>query len=638
MLVPLLAVLIAAQPDPCQDFYDYACNEWLAENPRPPELPTWSVYGTMQRRTSELVHGLLERAAKPGRKRPIERQVGDFFASCTDEERIDALGLAPIQPLLDRIAKIATRADLARMMGEIDRLDASVLFSFYSSPNPTNPGRFVADLHDAGRTVEARSFYLEASEQSKRDALAGHLERIFAILGHSKTLAASEARAVLRLETELTKVALAPVELQEAERLASLYPLREVERATAHFDWAAYRKARGAPRPRVVRVPGFARLPDLDALLATTPLEDWRALLTWSAIRALGPMLPRALRDERFRFSSTFMRGVTEQPPRWRTCVALADRILAFAVGKLYVDAAFPTSGKKRASEIAERLRATMERSIEGADWLAAPTRKQALKKLKAIRFKLAYPERWRDYAELKIHRGDALGNWSRGLQHEDRRLMSRIEQRVDRSEWFDPPTQLNGSNQEFNSILFSAAILQPPFFDPAGDPAAMYGAFGAVLGHEITHSFDNDGRYRDERDTTRNWWTDEDAESFEARTACYQRQYSGYSVAGHPLDGRLTLAENIADNGGLALGYRAFHALEPREDLDADRRLFRAWGLIRCTHYTDQEQIDWLGTDPHSPGRFRVNGVVSNMPEFARAFGCKADDPMVRAQPCRLW
>jgi putative endopeptidase len=634
---------------PCADFYRYVCGVWMKENPIPADQPAWGRPNELIERNRTTLREILDAvAADEAHRSPSERQTGDFYASCMDEKGIEAKGTAPLRAELDRIAALASKRELAPLVAQLQLDGANVLFSFSSSQDFKNAAAVLAIASQGGMGLPDRDFYLKTDAKSveQRMAYAAHVERMLALSGEPEPQARTDAAAVMEIETALAKSALDAVSRRDPTKLYHMTSRAELAALTPSFDWNAYLTALEAPAIAQVNVtePDFLR--GVERLIAATDLPRLRAYLRWQAVSSAAPLLPAAFVDENFAFYGRTLSGAKENQPRWKRCVTLTDGAIGEALGKVYVERAFPPAAKERTQAMVAAIERAMEEDIEALPWMTAPTKQQAMVKLHHLANKIGYPEVWRDYGKLAIVRGDALGNAFRANAFETRRQLAKIGRPVDRGEWaMTPPTVNAYYNPLTNDINFPAGILQPPAFDARRDDAYNLGAIGGVIGHELTHGFDDQGRRFDGDGNLRDWWTPADAQEFDKRASCIADQYSGYTAVGDlKLNGRLTLGENAADNGGARLAYMAltesYKGKEPRivDGLTPEQRFFVGAAELNCENRSPEIERLLALTNPHSPHRYRIDGVVSNMPEFARAWGCKAGDPMVRANACRVW
>ncbi|HUG23013.1 M13 family metallopeptidase [Piscinibacter sp.] len=636
--------------DPCADFYAYSCGGWQRNNPLPPDQESWSVYAKLHEDNLRFLWGLLAEAAavRPDRT-PAEQKTGDYFAACMDEPAIDAAGLAPLRRTLARIAGLRSVKALAPLVAGLHLSGAGgAMFGFGSEQDFGNSTRVIAFADASGLGLPDREQYLAKDARSReiRRAYRAHVARIFELAGHRRPAAEAAARTVIGMETELARASLSRVQRRDARKLYHLMTSAQLQRLAPAFDWRAYLRTSAVPTSQPVNVAEPAFFRRLDRLLATRALADWKTYLRWHTLNAHAPTLHAPMARADFDFYATTLRGVEEMPPRWKQCVRWVDRDLGEALGRMFVARTFAPETKQRAADMAEHIRQAMEARIRALDWMGPKTQQQALAKLATLVNKIGHPERWRDYGALEIRRDNFFGNVQRGLGFEARRQLAKIGHPVDRSEWgMTPPTVNAYYNALMNDMNFPAGILQPPLFDPELDDAPNYGNTGSTIGHELTHGFDDEGRRFDAQGNLRDWWTAQDAAEFDKRTACIVEQYGGYTVVDDiKINARLTLGEDVADLGGTVLAYAAWkaatadQALVPIDGFTPEQRFFIGMAQWACSN--ERPQVLRLGAlaDPHSPPRYRVNGVLSNLPEFARAFSCKAGQPMVREKPCRVW
>jgi len=634
---------------PCDDFYQYVCGNWKLAHPIPADRPSWGRFDELQERNLAILHTILEEDAvdAPGRN-PIQRQIGDFYAACMDEVGIEAKGIAPLKPMLDRIAGLADRAALADLVAHLHPAGVSVLFGFSSLQDFKDATQVLAIADQGGLGLPDRDYYLkdDAKSVEQRKLYLAHVHNMLALSGEPADRAAAEAQAVLDFETALAKVSLDLVSRRNPQNLYHRMTPKDLQALTPGFAWDRYFAGVSAP-PIValnVTVPDYFR--GLDAVIAKTDLGTLRAYLRWQLLHASVGFLPKAFVDENFSFYDKVLFGTKELKPRWKRCVAATNSGLGEALGQAFVAKAFSQESKARTRAMVRELEAALKKDIETLPWMTPMTRRAAVVKLAGVANKIGYPDHFRDYSSIRVDRHDALGDVARASRFEFERQLKKIGKPVDRGEWgMTPPTVNAYYNPLMNDINFPAGILQPPFYTATADDAVNFGAIGAVIGHELTHGFDDQGRKFAANGNLEDWWTPEDAKEFEKRASCVADQYSGYTaVADVKVNGRLTLGENTADNGGLRIAYIALGDEmkgKPEakvEGFTPEQRFFLGWGQIWCDNSSPEALRLRALTNPHSPGRYRVDGVVSNMPEFQQAFHCAAGAPMSPENRCRVW
>ncbi len=631
---------------PCDDFYQYACGTWLKTNPIPADQSSWGRFSELAERNQLTLKTILEKASLVDASRnAIQRQIGDFYAACMDEASIDKKGVAAIRSELDRIAGLQSPAAVASELGRLHTFGINALFSFSSGQDFKDSTEVIAQLDQGGLGLPERDYYFKDDQKSNdlRRKYVDHIRKMFVLIGRSDADAASAAFAVMAFETALAKASQDVVTRRDPMKTYHRMPLEQAEKSAPSFDWSAYFAATGAPKFSVVNVVSPEFFAALDIVMKSPALRDY---LAWHYAHGEAPLLSKAFQDENFSFYSKTLTGAAEMKPRWKRCVSYADGDLGEAVGRDFVEQTFGADGKDRTLKMVHALEKSLGDDLEQLDWMTPTTKTRAVEKLHAITNKIGYPEHWRDYSSVKITRDDAVGNDERATVFEYQRQLNKIGKPVDRLEWgMTPPTVNAYYDPQMNNINFPAGILQPPFFDKTIDDAVNFGAIGAVIGHELTHGFDDEGRQFDAKGNLNNWWTGKDADAFETRVQCLVDEYGSFVVEGDlKLNGKLTLGENTADNGGLRIAYMALmNSLagkmpSKKDGLTAQQRFFLGWGQIWCDNERPEYQRLIAQTNPHSIDRFRVNGSVSNMPQFAQAFGCKAGDPMVREKACRVW
>lgn len=663
LLVSLLGVCaLAQQPsgfstsnmdmtaNPCGDFYQYACGTWLANNPIPADQSAWGTFDVLADRNRAVLHDILEKASANDPKRsPVEQKIGDFYQACMDEPSIDKLGLKPLDPELTRIDSIVSKDQIAAELIRLHPWGVGVFFNFSSSPDAKNSMQMIADADQGGLGLPDRDYYLRTDAKSVqlRDQYVAHVTKMLELSGETAAQAAAGAQAVLHIETQLAKGSLDVVSRRDPQKTYHKMSTRQLAALAPGIDWQKYFAGLNTPSfsDLNVDVPDFFKT--VNDVLTTTTLANLKTYLRWHLIHAEAPLLSKAFVDENFHYYGQILTGAPQLEPRWKRCVEATDGDLGFALGQKYAERMFPPEAKTRVLAMVQQIEKMLGQDVQSLDWMTPATKQQALAKLRLVTNKIGYPDHWRDYSSVKIVRGDAVGNDERATEFEIHRQLNKIGKPVDRSEWgMTPPTVNAYYNPLENNINFPAGILQPPFFDNHMDAAVNYGAIGSVMGHELTHGFDDQGRQFDGEGNLRDWWTPEDAKQFEQRAECFIKEYSAYApVDDVHLNGKLTLGENTADNGGVRLAFRALleslngKPQPPKIDgFTPQQRFFLAWGQIWCQNVRPQEARLWAQTDPHSDARDRVNGVLGNMPEFREAFACHEGQPMVHMPACRVW
>jgi endothelin-converting enzyme/putative endopeptidase len=631
--------------DPCVDFYQFACGGWMASHPVPSDRATWARFDELQERNDQTLREILENAAAhPTRE---TQKIGDYFASCMDERAIDAKGIAPLQPDLDRIAAYSKREELPELLARLHVIGTRGFFGVGAAPDIDNADINMAIVGAGGLGLPDRDYYFreDAKSVELRKEYVQHVAKMFELGGTVRDSNAAST-TVMQIETALAKPQLDVVARRDPANVNHRMKLDELQALTPRFDWRAYFRAIGAPALTTVNVTQPKYLQALDQFWSTTPAAEIRDYLRWQLLHASAALLPTAFVNENFRFYGQILSGTPELRPRWKRCVQYTDDDLGEALGKAFVTKMFGPEAKANTLAMVAAIEGALRQDISTLNWMSESTRREALNKLRAVAHRIGYPDKWRDYGKLRIVRGDALGNSQRANAFDFRREIGKIGKPVDRTEWqMTPPTVNAYYDPTQNNINFPAGILQPPFYYGGGDRPTNFGAAGAIVGHELTHGFDDQGRKYDAKGNLHDWWKPEDAKNFDTRAQCLVDEYSGFvAVDDVHVNGKLTLGENTADNGGLRLAlaaYMAVAATQPDKTLDEftpEQRLFIGFAQIWCENSRPEATRLRVQTNPHSPGRFRTNGVVSNMPEFAKAFSCKPDAPMVRANACRVW
>jgi putative endopeptidase len=632
--------------DPCTDFFTYSCGGWLKNNPIPPDRTSWGITTKLADDNRIMLREILEKAAANTGGDPVNQKIGDYYAACMDEKSIETTGAAPLRADLQRIHSIGAKRDIAKVVAATPGLNAP--FDFQSDQDYKNSSQVIAEVDQGGLGLPNRDYYLKTEPKSVelRQAYVIHVQKIFELLGDPANLAATEAQTVLRIETALAKASLSQVERREPNLMYHKMTRQELEKLSPSFQWQEYFSLVGQSELQSLNVTAPEFFKALDATLKNEDLANWKAYLRWHLVNANAQYLSSAFVDADFDFYGKTLSGAQQLQPRWKRCVNYVDNDLGEALGQAYVQRAFPPEAKQRAQKLVKQIEDAMQQDIDGLTWMSPATKQQALEKLHTLANKIGYPDKWRDYSALTITRDDAMGNASRARTFEFKRQIAKIGKPVDRGEWdMTPPTVNADYNPQVNDINFPAGVLQPPLFDPNSDDAPNYGDTGATIGHELTHGFDDEGRQFDAHGNLRDWWTPEDGKQFDERVSCISDQYSQYvAVDDIRINGQLTMGENVADLGGLMLAYVAWknetrgQKLESIDGFTPEQRFFIGYGQSWCESTRDESKRMYATIDPHSPEKYRTNGVVSNVPEFQQAFHCKAGSAMVREKRCRVW
>jgi putative endopeptidase len=639
--------------DPCADFYAYSCGGWQKNNPIPPDQPRWGVYGKLYNENLAFLWGLLEAAARPDPGRTPERQkIGDYFAACMDEPAVEQAGIKPLAAELEAIAALRSVDGLAALLGQLHPAyqGNGLLFAFVPGPDPKDSKHVIGHVRGGGLGLPDRDYYFKDDAKSKeiRARYQQHVAQMLGRLGDPPATAAANAAAIVRLETSLAEASLTRVERRDPYKTYHKMTPAELQALAPAFRFKDYFEGIHAPALAGLNVGQPKLWQRVEKLLTTESLDHWKAYLRWHLVSDKAPYLSKAFAEPAFDFYRRYLSGVPEMPPRWKDCVQYVDNDLGEALGHVYVEKVFRPESKASTLDMVKRIDEAMAVRLKGLPWMSALTKQQAEAKLRGMRNKIGYPDRWRDYTALEIRRGDFLGNVERSTAFETRRQLVRIGKAVDRDEWdMTPPTVNAYYDAQKNDINFPAGILLPPLYDPKMDDAPNYGNTGSTIGHELTHGFDDEGRKFDADGNLRDWWTAEDGKEFDRRAGCVADQYAQYTAVDDiKINSKLTLGEDIADLGGTILAYEAWRAANAgkpeakRDGLSPEQRFFVGFAQWACANNRPEDLRRRAMTDPHSPERYRINGVVVNMPEFAQAFACKPGQPMVKPSDavCRIW
>jgi putative endopeptidase len=640
----------------CTDFYSFANGGWLKRSTIPAAYPEWSAFFELHDKNEAVVHDVIEAATKQTRDGKAASgsnvyKIGAYYDACMDTVAIETLGTKPIQAAMARITALKSIDELPTALAELEKSDGLAPFGVAAGPDLKNASRLITNAGQGGLSLPEKNYYLSPDSSMKkfRDAFVGHVANMFQLYGEGAADAKAHAQTVLDIETKFAQASMDRVAMRNPNVLYHVMSIAQFDSLTPHIKWESFLATQGAPKVTEINVaqPDFFKA--MDGYLTSIPLDDWKTLLRWRLLNTSANALPKQFADEHFAFQRLFT-GQRERLPRWKSCTSNTVGTLGEAVGEEYVKRTFTPAAKARAKAIVDNMVSVLHDQITQLDWMSDSTKKQALIKLEAFTRKIGYPDKWRDYSKLEVARGEFNGNFHRANMWARTINWSKLGKPVDKSDWQITPDQVNAYyNPVWNEIVFPAGILQPPFFDPSADDAVNYGAMGAVIGHEMSHGFDDQGRRFDAQGSLRDWWTKEDADKYNTQAQRVVDQFNAYTIVDSTthVNGKLTLGENIGDLGGLKIAYVAMEKAmkekgrQPNIDgFTPEQRYFLGWAQVWRTLQRDEAAKAQVNTNPHSPAKWRVNGPLSNMPEFKAAWGCKDGDPMVRPEAlrARIW
>ncbi len=635
--------------DPCNDFYKFSCGGWQKRNPIPADQSGWSVYAKLANDNQQFLWGILADDAKAANRTPVQQKVGDYFAACMNTAAIDAAGSKPIADALARLNALQSRAGIVKALVQLHHLTAgSFFFGSGTGQDAVDSSLIIVELGAGGLGLPDRDYYLKTDDKSVklREQYVAYIQKLMTLAGEDAATAKADSAAILRIETALAKASLTRVERRDPHKTYHIETLAELSAQVPAIDWADYFTVQGAPGVKKLNVSQPEFMKAVQTELATEDVAALKAYLRFHLLTSAAPYLAHPFEQASFDFYSTTLRGTPAMPPRWKICTRGVDRNLGEALGQEFVRRTFSADMKARTELMTAQIETAMQQEIQGLTWMSPATKAEALRKLHAIRNKIGYPATWRDYTALEVKPDDYFGDVTRAYRFEDAREWAKLGKPVDLNEWgMTPPTVNAYFNPQMNDINFPAGVLQPPLYDPKEDDAPNYGNTGATIGHELTHAFDDEGRQFDAKGNLRDWWTPEDAKGFEDRINCIRDQYASYVVVDDlHINSKLTNGEDVADLGGTLIAYIAWQKqtagqkLVSADGFTPDQRFFVGMAQWACENERPEVERLHVATDPHSPGFARINGVVSNMPEFQKAFSCKAGQPMVHTPTCRVW
>jgi putative endopeptidase len=646
------ATSIDKTADPCNDFYKFACGKFAANHPIPADQSGVDQFYALYNVNTQALNGILTKAAAGAAGRsPDEQKIGDYFKACMDTDAIDAKGPAPVEPLLKEIDAVTSRDQLPALIGKLQRYGVNVFFGYGEQQDLKDATKQIAMVIQGGLGMPEKDYYLRtgAKDETLRQQYVAHVAKMLELAGSTPDQAAKDAKNIMAFETELAKTSMGVVDLREPEKTYHMQPIATFEATIPGVDFGTFQDAIHSPRVSELNNATPEFLPAMMKAVHGTDLETLKAYMRYEVLTKSAGRLPKKFDAENFDFYGRKLNGQPEQAARWKRCSNSVNSALGEALGKVYVEQYFPADSKTKMVQMVSDIEAAMGRDIDQLEWMSPATKARAKEKLHLVANKIGYPDKFRDYSKLEIKPDDALGNQQRAEAFENDRQLAKIGQPVDHTEWgMSPPTVNAYYDPSMNDINFPAGILQPSFYDPTQDDAVNYGHIGAVIGHELTHGFDDEGKKFDGKGNLSDWWTAEDTKKFESRTGCIETEYGNFvAVDDVKVNGKLTLGENTADNGGLLLAYLAYLDRAKKEGVDfkakkdgytAPQRFYIGFAQNYCENSRPEQVRNQVLTDPHSPDHFRANGAIVNQPGFAGAFGCKKGSPMVPVNSCRVW
>ncbi|HEY4357424.1 MAG TPA: M13 family metallopeptidase [Acidobacteriaceae bacterium] len=642
---------IDTKADPCADFYKFACGNFAANHPIPSDQTGVDQFYQLYNFNTQALNGILTQYSAGGASRtPNEQKIGDFYAACMNTSAINQKGLAPLQPLFAQIDKVS-KSGLPYFVGELQRYGVNVFFGFGESQDFKDSSKQVAVMDQGGLGLPERDYYTRSGDKDKelRDQYVAHITKILTMVGEKPDQAASDAKRILAFETRLAEASMTVTDRRDPEKIYHQQTMAQFESSIQDIPFSPFFQAVHSPKVSSLVNLNPSFFPAMVNAIHAEDMETLRAYMRYHVVSTFARMLPADIDSENFDFYGKKLEGTPQQQPRWKRCSNSVDGALGEALGQVYVQQYFPADSKAKTLEMVHDIEAAMDKDLDTLDWMSPATKVRAKEKLKAVADKIGYPDHWRDYSKLSVAQDDALGNLLHANAFENDRQLAKIGQPVDKLEWgMTPPTVNAYYDPSMNNINFPAGILQPAFYDPKADIATNYGHIGSIIGHELTHGFDDQGKKFDAVGNMTDWWTAEDTRKFEARTGCLVNEYGSFvAVDDVKVNGKLTLGENTADNGGLLLAYMAYLDRAKKSGLDVKKKIDGYTGPQRfyigyaqnwCENSRPESIREQVLTDPHSPDHFRANGAIVNQPGFAGAFGCKKPSAMVPADSCRVW